>query len=252
MGRLDGKVALISGGARGMGAAEAQRFADEGAKVVIGDVLDDEGKQLASDIGDAARYTHLDVTQEDDWTAAVAAATSEFGKLDVLVNNAGIVRMGPWATTSLDDYMAVITVNQVGVFLGVRAAIPAMTDAGGGSIVNISSIDGLIGHPMVAGYVSSKFAVRGLTKVAALELAPMKIRVNSVHPGFIDTPMLRMPGLESFDFADLVKRVPAKRLGTPDDITRLALFLASDESDYCTGSEFVADGGVTCGFGLFD
>lgn len=252
MGRLDGKVALVSGGARGMGAAEAQMFADEGAKVVIGDVLDDEGKQLAAGIGDAARYTHLDVTKEDDWAAAVATATSEFGKLDVLVNNAGIVRMGAWATTSLEDYMAVITVNQVGVFLGVRAAIPAMTDAGGGSIVNISSIDGLIGHPMVAGYVSSKFAVRGLTKVAALELAPMNIRVNSVHPGFIDTPMLRVPGMETFDFANLVKRVPANRLGTPDDITRLALFLASDESDYCTGSEFVADGGVTCGFGFFD
>ena len=244
MGRLDGKVALVSGGARGMGAAEAQMFANEGAKVVIGDVLDSEGKQLADDIGESARYSHLDVTKEDDWAAAVATATAEFGKLDVLVNNAGIVRMGAWATTSLEDYMAVITVNQVGVFLGVRAAIPAMTEAGGGSIVNISSIDGLIGHPMVAGYVSSKFAVRGLTKVAALELAPMNIRVNSVHPGFIDTPMLRVPGMETFDFANLVKRVPANRLGTPDDITRLALFLASDRSSFTTGQVLNVDGGL--------
>lgn len=252
MGRLDGKVALISGGARGMGAAEARLFANEGAKVVIGDVLDEDGAQVAKEIGDAARFAHLDVTQEGDWDAAVRVATGEFGKLDVLVNNAGIVRMGAWVDTSPEDYMAVININQLGVFLGVRAAIRPMTDGGGGSIVNISSIDGLIGHPMVAGYVSSKFAVRGLTKVAALELAPLKIRVNSVHPGFIDTPMLRMPGLETFDFAPLVNKVPANRLGTPEDIGRLALFLASDESDYCTGSEFVADGGITCGFGFFD
>ncbi len=252
MGRLAGKVALVSGGARGMGATEARLFAAEGAKVVLGDVLDDDGAQVAKEIGDAARYVHLDVTDEAAWNAAVQTATSEFGKLDVLVNNAGIVRFGPWASTSADDYMEVIKVNQLGVFLGVKAAIEPLTAAGGGSIVNISSIDGLIGHPMVPGYVSSKFAVRGLTKVAALELAPMKIRVNSVHPGFIDTPMIRMPGMETFDFAPLVGRVPAKRLGLPEDIARLALFLASDESDYCTGSEFVADGGVTCGFGLFE
>ena len=251
MGVLDGRVALVSGGARGQGEAEARRFVAEGAQVVIGDVLDDEGKAVAADVGDALRYVHLDVTKEDDWAAAVKTATGEFGRLDVLVNNAGIARITPIIGGNVDDYLAVVMVNQLGVYLGMRAAAPAMGETGGGSIVNISSIDGIIGMPGIAGYVSSKFAVRGMTKVAALELAPLGIRCNSVHPGYIDTPMLRGAdadyAMTDDDIAGMTASVPTGRLGTVDDITDVVLFLASDASRYCTGAEFVADGGLLAG-----
>ncbi len=249
MGRLDGKVALISGGARGQGAEEGRRFAAEGAKVVLGDVLDDEGKAVAAEIGANAAYVHLDVTSQDSWREAVAATEKEFGSLNVLINNAGIVRFTPVndSKATADDYRDVINVNQVGVFFGMGAVVEPMTRAGGGSIINISSIDGLVGMPGVAAYVSSKFAVRGMTKVAALELADRKIRANSIHPGYIDTPMVRGSGIGDFEASPLAKSVPWHRLGTVTEIAHLAVFLASDESSYCTGSEFVIDGGVTAG-----
>ncbi|CAM4259446.1 3-alpha-(or 20-beta)-hydroxysteroid dehydrogenase [Mycobacterium basiliense] len=237
MGRVDGKVALISGGARGMGASHARLLVEEGAKVVIGDVLDDEGKALAAEIGAAARYVHLDVTQPDQWDAAVATATGEFGKLDVLVNNAGIVALGQLKNFDLDKWQKVIDVNLTGTFLGMRAAVEAMTAAGGGSIINVSSIEGLRGAPAVHPYVASKWGVRGLAKSAALELAPSNIRVNSIHPGFIRTPMTaKLP-------EDMVT-VPLGRPGESREVSTFVVFLASDESSYSTGSEFVMDGGL--------
>ncbi|MBV8348791.1 MAG: SDR family NAD(P)-dependent oxidoreductase, partial [Mycolicibacterium sp.] len=179
MGRVDGKVALISGGARGMGASHARLLVAEGAKVVIGDILDDEGKALADELGEAARYAHLDVTQPDLWEAAVATAVDDFDTLNVLVNNAGIVSLGPLKTTNLEKWQKILDVNLTGTLLGMQAAIEPMTAAGGGSIINVSSIEGLRGAPWVHGYVASKWAVRGLTKSAALELAAQNIRVNS-------------------------------------------------------------------------
>jgi 3alpha(or 20beta)-hydroxysteroid dehydrogenase len=250
MGRLVGKVALVSGAARGMGRAEALLFAREGARVVVADVLDEEGARVAAEIGDAARFQHLDVTREADWTAAVAATTAAFGRLDVLVNNAGIVIPSLLRDLSLESYQRVIDVNQTGVFLGMRAVIPAMEAAGGGSIVNVSSIDGLIGMDLVFAYVASKFAVRGMTKTAALELAPLRIRVNSLHPGFVHTRMGNPEGIPAAR-APLdrygKRRIPLGRPAEPEEIANLALFLACDESSYCTGSEFVADGGFTAG-----
>ena len=249
MGRLDGKVALVTGAARGQGEAEARRFAAEGAAVVVTDVLDEQGAAVAASLGTRAVYVRLDVTDEDGWKQAIAAAEARFGPVSVLVNNAGIARGAPLAATSLDDYMAVVDVNQVGVFLGMREVIPSMTRAGGGSIVNVSSVDGMTGMAFVVAYVASKFAVRGMTKVAALELGALDIRVNSIHPGGVDTPMLRPDG-EERDLGGVFSRVPLGRIGTPDDIAALAVFLASDESAYCTGAEFVIDGGLTAGFGL--
>jgi 3alpha(or 20beta)-hydroxysteroid dehydrogenase len=253
MGRLDGKVALISGAARGMGEAEARLFAAEGAKVAVCDVLDAEGKAVAGEIGPGALYQHLDVTREDDWAAAVAATTHAFGKLDVLVNNAGIAESAPLAEMTLESYRRVTEVNQTGVFLGMKAVIEPMTAAGGGSILNVSSIDGLIGMNNLMGYVASKWAVRGMTKAAAMELAPRRIRVNSIHPGFILTGMGVPDGADPSQVHALLdaytaRMAPLGRSGTPEDIARLALFLASDESAYSTGSEFVADGGLIAGY----
>ena len=189
MGRLDGKVALISGAARGMGQAEARLFADEGAKVAVCDVIDDEGKAVAQAIGSSSLYQHLDVTDEDHWEKAVSATTEAFGKLDILINNAGIAEAAPLAEMTLDSYRRVTEVNQTGVFLGMRAAVAPMTEAGGGSIINISSIDGMVGMNNLMSYIASKWAVRGMTKAAAMELGPAGIRVNSIHPGFILTSM---------------------------------------------------------------
>jgi 3alpha(or 20beta)-hydroxysteroid dehydrogenase len=250
MGVLDGKVALISGAARGQGEAEARRFAAEGAMVVLADILDGQGAEVAEDIGKAARYVHLDVTSEGDWDGAVRAALDDFGTIDVLVNNAGTARATPIIGGSLDDYLAVVMVNQVGVYLGMRAVAPVMRRAGGGSIVNISSIDGIVAMPRVSAYVASKFAVRGMTKAAALELAEHGIRCNSVHPGYIDTALLRGGGDTGFREVDLgavAATVPAKRVGTVDDVTEVVLFLASDASRYCSGAEIVVDGGLIAG-----
>jgi 3alpha(or 20beta)-hydroxysteroid dehydrogenase len=248
-GRLEGKVALVTGAAQGMGAAEATTFAAEGAKVVIADILEDEGQALAKELGDAALFVALDVTNEDQWRAAVDATIAEFGKVDVLVNNAGIVRFTMLADTSLEEYRLVTEVNQTGVFLGMKAVYRPMCSVGGGSIINISSVDGLHGSPTLGSYVASKFAVRGLTKVAALEWAQKNIRVNSIHPGGISTPMAdTMPGVSRADLEALVgQSVPLGRIGQPNEVANLALFLASDESSYCTGAEFVVDGGATCG-----
>ena len=253
MGRLDGKVALISGAARGMGRAEARLFAAEGAKVAVCDVRDAEGKVVAEEIGANAIYQHLDVTSEDEWEAAVAATTSAFGKLDVLVNNAGIAEAAPLAEMTLDSYRRVTEVNQTGVFLGMRAVVEAMTAAGGGSILNISSIDGLVGMNNLTSYVASKWAVRGMTKVAAMELAERNIRVNSIHPGFILTTLGVEEGVDPAEVHALLdahaqRLTPMGRAGKPEDIANLALFLASDESSYSTGSEFVADGGLIAGY----
>lgn len=246
MARLDGKIALISGGSRGQGATAARRFVAEGARVALGDILDDDGKVLASELGDAAIYVHLDVTNEEDWVSAVQDAEQAFGRLDILLNNAGILKFGKLEDSTLEEYMQIINVNQVGVFLGMKSAVPAMKRSGGGSIINISSVEGLRGLPRLTAYSASKFAVRGMTKSAAVELGKHKIRVNSVHPGFIDTPMTRAQGLEGVDVDELFKAgVPLRRAGTPDDIVNMVLFLASDESSYCTGAEFVVDGGAT-------
>ena len=250
MGRLDGKVALISGGARGMGNAEARLFAREGARVVIGDVAAADGAALAADIGDAARFVNLDVTAYDQWESAVAETVAVFGRLDILVNNAGIVIPSPMRDLSLEDYQKVIDVNQTGVFLGMKAATPAMERSGAGSIINISSIDGMIGMDLVFSYVASKFAVRGMTRVAALELAPIGIRVNSVHPGFVHTRLGNpddIPEIRELLDDYSRRRVPLGRTGEPEDIANLVLFLASDEAGYITGSEFVADGGILAG-----
>src|ERR1700740_26851 len=237
MGRVDGKVAVISGGARGMGAADAWALVAEGGKVVIGDILDDEGKALADEIGDAARYVHLDVTQPDQWDAAVATATGEFGKLNVLVNNAGIVALGQLKNFDLAKWQKGIDAIVPGPLLAGGVAVEPMTAAGGGSIINVSSIEGLRGAPAVHPYVASKWGVRGLAESAALELAPFNIRVNSIHPGFIRTPMTaHLP-------EDLVT-IPLGRPGEAREVSTFVVFLASDESSYATGSEFVMDGGL--------
>ncbi len=246
-GDLEGKVALISGSARGMGEEEARLFASQGAKVVLADVLDEEGEKAAAAIGAAAIFQHLDVTDEAQWQAAVARAESSFGKLDVLVNNAGILRYGPIETTSLEEYELVLRVNQIGPFLGMKAAIPALRRAGGGSIVNISSMAGMRGIAGLVAYASSKFAVRGMTKVAALELGRDGIRVNSVHPGGVETPMTRPFGQQTDPSQVREYTTPIARIGRPDEIAQLVLFLASEKSSYCTGSEFLVDGGDMAG-----
>lgn len=249
MGRLDGKVALITGAARGQGAAEAHRFAREGAKIVITDILDAEGKETARSIGEAAIYCRHDVRQEDSWAEVVATAQSTFGHLDVLVNNAGILLMMPMLETSLDDYMRIVEVNQVSCFLGMKAVAEPMHRAGGGSIVNVSSTAGLVGTPNLIAYTASKFAIRGMTKVAAVELGPLGIRVNSIHPGGVATPMIGFDSAEDASAEDNERFAgqPIARIGSADEMASLALFLASDESSYCTGAEFVADGGLTAG-----
>ena len=244
MGALDGKVALVTGAARGQGEAEARLFVAEGAKVVVADVRDEVGQALAAELGaDHARYQHLDVSKPDDWAAAVAATTAAFGSLDVLVNNAGILRTGLIEDMGLDDYMTVVGVNQVGCWLGMKTAVTAMKERGG-SIVNISSTGGLKGIRGMSAYVSSKFAVRGMTKVAALELGKYGIRVNSVHPGAVDTDMVREMASRTAPSYDTM---PIPRSGTAAEIANLVLFLASDASSYCTGAEFVADGGSLAG-----
>jgi 3alpha(or 20beta)-hydroxysteroid dehydrogenase len=252
MARLTGKVALVSGAARGQGEAEARLFVEEGARVVLGDVLDDLGEVVAKDLGDAARYVHLDVRDEGSWRAAVALAEAEFGPVNVLVNNAGIFRVSALVDTPVEQFRDVVEVNQLGPFLGMKAVVPSMVKAGGGSIVNISSTNGLAGFPGTISYTSTKFAVRGMTKTAAMELGPLGIRVNSIHPGGVDTDMIRPENLGMLAatpdaLGDRFNDLPLRRVGQPIEIARLALFLASDDSSYSTGSEFVADGGMLAG-----
>jgi 3alpha(or 20beta)-hydroxysteroid dehydrogenase len=242
-GRFEGKTVLISGAARGQGAEEARRFAAEGARVVLGDVLDEEGEAAAAAIGDAASYVHLDVTDESSWEAAVAACG---GALHVLVNNAGILgTFTPLVKTELADFRKAIDVNLVGTFLGIKHGGAAIGDSGGGAIVNISSISGMWGTPFAGSYVSSKWAIRGLTKTAALELGRKGIRVNSIHPGGVKTPMTAAVGDDGEN--DWYARLPISRIGTVDDIAGAVLFLASDDAAYISGTELVIDGGTLAG-----
>ena len=246
--RLEGKVALISGGARGQGAVEAKLFAGEGAKVVIGDILDEAGRQVEAEIAEAggdATYVHLDVTSEADWAGAVQTAMDSYGKLDILVNNAGILIRAGVEDTTEEDWDRIMDINAKGVFLGTKAAIPAMRAAGGGSIINISSVAGLQGSPQSAAYSSTKGAVRLLTKSTAVQYAAEGIRCNSVHPGIIYTDMTRDTLDTPEGHQDWMDRVPLRRLGQSEDVANGVLFLASDESSYMTGSELVIDGGIT-------
>ncbi|MDQ4213672.1 glucose 1-dehydrogenase [Microbacterium capsulatum] len=240
MARLDGKVVLISGAARGMGAAHARRFVSEGARVVLGDVLREDAAGLAAELGPAAIDVPLDVADYAAWEAAVAAARETFGRLDALVNNAGIAASAPVDEYPLEGWDRIIAVNLTGTFYGIRASVPALRASGGGSIVNISSVAGLKGMRNIAAYTASKFGVRGLTKTAALDLGPDAIRVNSVHPGLVRTPII--DGVD-----DSQTHVALKRVGEPEEVSDLVLFLVSDESRYCTGAEFVIDGGETAG-----
>lgn len=245
MGRLDGKVAIITGAARGMGESHARVFVEEGAKVILTDINEEDGTSIAEELGSNAMFIKHDVTRSDSWKDVVAKGTSAFGNITVLVNNAGV--LGPIAKTKEldeDDYLKVCAINQHGVFLGMKEVIPSMLDAGIGSIVNISSIAGIVanyGFPSIA-YVASKAAVRGMTKGTAIEYGPNNIRVNSVHPGFIKTPMM----VEATDESggEALKDIPLGRLAEAKEVSNLVLFLASDESSYITGAEHLVDAGM--------
>ena len=248
MGRLDGKVALISGGARGQGAVETELFVKEGAKVIFGDVLDDEGRKVEArvrELGGEATYVHLDVTSEDDWRSAVDLAESQYGLLNVLVNNAGIARAHTAEEVSVEAWDEIMDVNGKGVMLGTKYSIPALQRAGGGSIINISSIAGIVGRTHASPiYSASKGAVRVMTKHTAMRHAEDNIRCNSIHPGPIDTPMLRRADAP-VDPESRALDIPLGRLGTSEDVAFGVLYLASDESSFITGIELVIDGGVT-------
>ena len=253
MGRLNGKVALITGGARGMGAAHVRRFVAEGARVVFGDVLEEEGERVAGELGDAVRFVRMDVTRPEDWQTAVDTTLTVFGGLGVLVNNAGVLRHRRIEDMALEEFARIIEVNLIGQWLGVKSVIAPMKAAGGGSIVNVSSTEGFIGATGLAAYSASKFGIRGLTKAAARELGEYGIRVNSIHPGAILTPMVtENPELvaakaESADA--FLRALPLGRMGDAEEVPGLVVFLASDEAGYCTGSEFVVDGGMLTGAG---
>ena len=248
MGRLTGKVAIVTGGSRGMGESTVRLFVEQGARVVIADVLDAQGEALAAELGEAAVFVHTDVSSEADWATAVAAA-EQLGPLNVLVNNAAIVHMASITETTLDDFMRVVGVNQVGTFLGIRSVIEPMKAAGGGSIINISSIDGLQSKPGLCAYSSTKWAVRGLTRNAAIELGQYGIRVNSVHPGGIFTVMggagigISEEEMSAGVYADF----PIPRVGRPEEVAQATLFLATDEASYTTATEITADGGWAAG-----
>jgi 3alpha(or 20beta)-hydroxysteroid dehydrogenase len=251
MSRLAGKVAIITGAARGMGAVTAQLFIDHGAKVILADILEDAGETLATSLGNNARYVHADVSSEADWHKLTSAAEA-FGPLNILVNNAAILHAAAIADSDAEDYMRVIKINQLGTYLGIRAAIGPMKKAGGGSIINISSIDGLQAKNGLSAYVSSKWAVRGLTKSAAIELGPYNIRVNTVHPGGIFTAMHGSEGQTEPSEQDNEFYVnhALQRVGLPIEVANMSLFLASDESSYSTGAEFLVDGGWQAGLRL--
>jgi 3alpha(or 20beta)-hydroxysteroid dehydrogenase len=238
--KLDGQVALVSGGARGMGETHARALLAEGARVVIADLLDEPGEALAKELGANALYVHLDVTNEQSWSDAITAVANAFGPVSILVNNAGIAHGAPLEQYTLEMWNSIIAVNQTGVFLGMRAVVPGMKKLKHGSIINISSVEGLRGGAYLHGYVASKFAVRGLTKSASQELGGFGIRVNSVHPGYIETPM-------TTDIDSKQLQIPQHRPGKPEEVSKMIVFLASDDSSYSTGAEFVIDGGMTAG-----
>lgn len=240
MGRVQDKVAIVTGGSRGIGAAYARLLVAEGAKVIIGDLLDTEGTALAAELGGNAAYIHLDVTEPDQWAAAVAFAIKTYGSLRILVNNAGIANSAPILAFKLETWRKTLDINLTGTFLGMQAAIPEMTKAKNASIINISSVEGLRGSAGLHAYVASKFAVRGITKSVALEVAALGIRVNSIHPGLIETDMTKNIPANAL-------QIPMGRSAKPAEVAMLMLFLASDESSYSTGAEFVIDGGLTMG-----
>jgi NAD(P)-dependent dehydrogenase (short-subunit alcohol dehydrogenase family) len=249
MGRLDGKVVLISGGARGQGATEAKMMANEGAKVVFGDILDDEGKKVEAEIAELgleATYVHLDVTKEADWISAVEIAVNRYGKLDILVNNAGILIRKSIEETTEEDWDRIMAINAKGVFFGTKHSIPAMRQAGGGSIVNISSTAGLVGSlDGSPSYTATKGAVRLFTKATAIQYAKENIRCNSVHPGPIDTEMIKDTMSDPKRMERRMQRLPLKKIGTVEDIAYGVIYLASDEASFVTGAELVIDGGTT-------
>ncbi|MGC5016122.1 glucose 1-dehydrogenase [Streptosporangium sp. DT93] len=248
MGLLDGKVALVTGGARGMGESHVRLFLQEGARVVLGDVLDEEGEALAEETG--AIFVHQDVTRPGDWERAVAATAEAYGKLDVLVNNAGIMKYRRIADMTMEEYERILDVNLKGTWLGVKSVIEPMKAAGRGAIVNISSVEGFIAAEGMSAYAASKFGVRGVTKAAARELARFKIRVNSVHPGAIATSMVLDPELAAeVDGEAFLKSMVIKRFAKPVEVSHVVAFLASDRASYCTGSEFTVDGGMLTGAG---
>lgn len=247
MGTLDGKIVLVTGGARGMGAAHARHFVDEGARVVVGDLLDDDGAALAEELGPAATFVHHDVTDPQHWDRAVDLAVRTYGGLDGLVNNAGVLAFRPIADTELTEFRRILDINLTGAWCGIKAVAGAMTDRGGGSIVNVSSVNGFVGAAGLTAYTASKFAVRGLTKAAAQELGSAGIRVNSIHPGGIATPMTQRPARAPDASATVFAKVPISRWGQPEEVSPLAAFLLSDLSTYCTGSEYVVDGGLLSG-----
>jgi 3alpha(or 20beta)-hydroxysteroid dehydrogenase len=243
-GRLAGKVAIVTGGAQGQGAAISRSFVAEGARVVVADIADEPGKLLADELGEAARFVHLDVSDEESWQECVAAAVDAFGPVTTLVNNAGILAFADLTTMPLEDFERIFSINVRGCFLGMKTVAPVMAANGGGSIMNTSSVEGLAGMATLVAYTGTKFAIRGMTKAAAMELGPKGIRVNSVHPGMIDTGMTRgYAGDAGMEWG--ASRVPLKRVGTPADLAPMYVFLASDESSFSTGAEFVADGGCT-------
>ncbi len=246
-GRLDGKVAIITGGSRGQGEAEARLFAAEGARVVVADVLEEQGQAVAASIGSTAIFERLDVSAEEDWARVVGATVDRFGSLTTLINNAGIVAFSAFEETSLEEYMRVINVNQIGTFLGMRSSIAALSEAGGGSIVNVASVEGLRGSNGLVSYGSSKWAIRGLTKIGSVELARRGIRVNTLLPGSVATPMAAPPPGATVDSKAMVADRPIQRAGTPLELAQAALFLAADESSYVSGAELVVDGAWTAG-----
>ena len=251
MGRLEGKVALISGGAKGMGEIEARMFAEEGASLVIADILDDRGKNLASEISEISSsgesvYVHLDVRNMSEWNTVVETAIKTFGKLDILVNNAGVTSRMMLLDTPEEDWDRVLDINSKGTFLGIKATVPAMRESGGGSIVNISSQMGLVGGDFSSPqYQASKGAVRLLTKSVAVQYAAENIRCNSVHPAPIETDMTAGMRADKEKFADMIRRIPMGRYGKPEEVAYAVIYLASDESSFVTGSEVVVDGGWT-------
>ncbi|TSI11747.1 SDR family NAD(P)-dependent oxidoreductase [Lysinibacillus sp. BW-2-10] len=242
MSRLEGKVAVITGGARGMGAAHVRKFVEEGAKVVFTDLNEEGGRALAQELGENAVFIKQDVTNAADWDTVITETESKFGPVNILVNNAGISMSKPFLEMSEEEYRKIVDINQVSVFLGMKAVAPSMQKTGNGSIVNISSINGLVGGAV--GYTDTKFAVRGITKAAALQLAHLGIRVNSVHPGVIETPMVTEGDAVEM-IKEFAKHIPLRRVAQSEEVSNLVLFLASDESSYSTGSEFVIDGGLT-------